>query len=305
MKISVYITVYNVGSFLSKAIASVISQTLKPYEIVIIDDCSTDNSQDIIRNYYNKYPDLIKPIYNNKNLGITKSRNIALSHCSGEIITYLDGDDIYYPEKIKLEYGMLKKNTELKCVFSNFNYIDENGNNIGQFASVDEQPISGEIFSSVFARQMNVRSGGSLRSEMFYKDCLIKTGLYDEKLLFWDDWDLHIRMSKYYQFGYCPNINSAYRKWSGSINAMPLEYHFRDQIRIYNKNKILIQDLLKNEQSFINNRVYAKIKGLFIDIIKKTKRDNNFFHTIYYCIYFISTFRTRKSISEVLNSLHK
>ena len=138
---------------------------------------------------------------------------------------------------------------------------------------------------------------------MFYKKCLIKTGNFATNLISWDDWDIHIRMSKFFKYGYCPRINSAYRKWSGSLNSLPLEFHYRDQMIIFNKNKKLIQNLKEKEKSFIRNRVYSKIKYLFIQIMEKSRQDKYFFRTIYYCIHFIVTFRTRKSISVALRTL--
>ena len=91
--ISVYITSFNKDKYLSQAIISVLNQSLAPKEIIIVDDCSTDNSRNIIEKFASQYPYIIEPIYNENNLGVTRSRNIALSHCTGEIITYLDGDD--------------------------------------------------------------------------------------------------------------------------------------------------------------------------------------------------------------------
>ena len=300
---SVVIPTYNRENIIKKAIDSVLSQSFQDFEIIIIDDCSTDNSRNIIEKFASQYPYIIEPIYNENNLGVTRSRNIALSHCSGEVITYLDGDDLFYKNKLQSEYELLQKDPSIHCVYSNFNKIDENGNLIGIFASPSEDPITGDIFSATFSNQMNVSSGGYFRCEMFYKKCLIKSGNYDTNLISWDDWDIQIRMSKFFKYGYCSNINSAYRKWSGSLNSLPLELHYRDQMIIYNKNKKLIQDLKEKEKSFIRNRVYSRIKGLYIHIMKENIKSQNLLHIIYYCIHFIVTFRTRKSISVALRAL--
>ena len=76
-------------------------------------------------------------------------------------------------------------------------------------------------------------------------------------------------------------------------------------IKIYSKNKLLVQDLKEEEKSHINNKVYSKIKGLFIQIMARNRQEEFFFRTIYYCIHFIFTFRTRKSISVALSALIK
>ena len=101
MKISVYITSYNKEKYINKSIDSVLDQTLKPDEIIIVDDCSSDKSQEIIAGYNNQYPDIIKAIYNERNFGISRTRNIAISYCSGDIITFIDADDYFFPWKIE------------------------------------------------------------------------------------------------------------------------------------------------------------------------------------------------------------
>ena len=101
MGISVYITSYNKEQFLFQAINSVLNQSLKPDEIIIVDDNSQDNSRGIIKGFVSNYPKLIHPVFNERNLGISKSRNIAISHCTRELITFVDADDYFFPEKIK------------------------------------------------------------------------------------------------------------------------------------------------------------------------------------------------------------
>ena len=137
---------------------------------------------------------------------------------------------------------------------------------------------------------------------MFYKSCAEDIGLYDEKRIIWEDWDLRIRMSKKYQYGYCPEVNSAYRKLENSLHNSSPELHYREQIKIYNKNRFLLDDLQADERSLIYNRVYTKIKRLFINIIKNNR---NIFIKIFYFYHFIFSFRTRKSISLVYRTLFK
>ena len=105
--ISVYITSFNKGKYLSQAITSVLNQSLYPEEIIIVDDGSSDDSREIISSFMNRYPELITAIYNKQNVGISKSRNIALKECRGDIVTFLDGDDIFYSNKLLFEYEKL------------------------------------------------------------------------------------------------------------------------------------------------------------------------------------------------------
>lgn len=305
MKISVYITSYNKIQYIEQSIKSVLSQTLKPFEIVIIDDASQDGSQEVIKSYASKYSNLIFPIFNENNLGIANCRNKALRTLSGDLVTFLDGDDFFYPNKLELEYKLLIKSKNTQVVYSNFNYLNESGKIIGSFAKETDNPATGDIFINTYTRNYNVKSGSNYIYEMFYKNCAFEIGLYDTNIKIWEDWDFRIRMSKISKYGYCSKINSVYRQLPDSLHTSHFETHYHEQIKIYNKNKPLIQDLQEEEISLIHNRVYSKMKSLFQQIMDKNRQDKLLFRTIFYYAHFILTFRTRKSISAALRILTK
>ena len=300
--ISVYITSFNKGKYLRQAITSVLNQSLQPEEIIIVDDGSNDNSREIIKGFASRYPEIIKPIINENNYGIAKTRNIAISHCKGELITFVDGDDYFFPSKLESELKIIR-NGNYGCVYSNHVFVDEFSNENGCFADKEDHPVEGDLFIENFTRSFHVNSGSNFHNEMFYKNNAIKIGLYDENIQIWEDWDFRIRMSKKFRYGYCSEVNSAYRRLPTGLHNSSINLHYHEQIKIYNKNKLLIQDLKQQQQSHIHNRVYSKIKYLFIQIMEKSRQDKYFFRTIYYCIHFIVTFRTRKSISAALRAL--
>ena len=303
MKISVYITSYNKIQYIEQSIKSVLSQTLKPFEIVIIDDASQDGSQDLIQSYASQYPDLIFPVFNEKNIGIARCRNKALSLITGDLVTFLDGDDFFYPNKLELEYKQLIKCQNTQVVYSNFNYVDKTGELIDCFAEETDVPATGDIFINTFTRNYNVKSGSNYIYEMFYRNCAFEIGLYDKNIKIWEDWDFRIRMSKIFRYGYCSEINSVYRQLPDSLHTSPFETHYHEQIKIYNKNKPLIKDLKKEEKNYIHNKVYSKIKSLLIKIIEDNRKERNIFQKIYYIFHFILIFRTRKAVSHIIRSV--
>ncbi|GHY71474.1 glycosyl transferase family 2 [Vibrio cholerae] len=99
-KVSVMIVTYNQEDLISETIDSVLNQDYPNLEIVIADDASTDNTPKIIQGYYERYPKIIVPIFNDKNLGITGNSNASFFACTGEYIALLGGDDIFLPGKI-------------------------------------------------------------------------------------------------------------------------------------------------------------------------------------------------------------
>ena len=303
MKISVYITSYNKIQYIEQSIKSVLSQTLKPFEIVIIDDASQDGSRGIIQSYASQYPDLIFPIFNENNLGIANCRNKALRTLNGDLVTFLDGDDFFYPNKLELEYKQLIKSQNTQVVYSNFNYLNESGKITGSFAKETDNPATGDIFINTYTRNYNIQLGSNYIYEMFYKNSAFEIGLYDTNIKIWEDWDFRIRMSKIFRYGYCSKINSVYRQLQDSLHTSHFETHYHEQIKIYNKNKPLIKDLKKKEKIIIHNKVYSKIKSLLIKIIEDNRKKRNIFQKIYYIFHFILIFRTRKAVSHIIRSV--
>jgi glycosyltransferase involved in cell wall biosynthesis len=119
--ISVVLCTYNGEKFLSEQLDSIITQSYKKLEIIIVDDCSNDTTPDII-NSYAKKDSRIKPFFNNANLGFNKNFEKALSLASGEYIAISDQDDIWLPQKIHLLLNNIESNWLL---FSNSSYLGD------------------------------------------------------------------------------------------------------------------------------------------------------------------------------------
>tara|TARA_S200000501_G_scaffold367155_1_gene403081 strand:- start:9371 stop:10303 length:933 start_codon:yes stop_codon:yes gene_type:complete len=303
LRISVYITSFNKGKYLEKSIISVLNQSLKPYELIIVDDFSSDNSREIITAFKNRYPGFVKTFFNEQNHGVARSRNQAISMCKGQIITYLDGDDIFYENKIKTEYDCLVENANTQVVYSNFNYIDENDIPLKLFASVNDNPPEGNIFSNTFLRDYNVSSGGNYIYEMFYKTSYLKAGEYDENVNIWEDWDLRIRMSKDSNYRYCPTLNSAYRKLNKGLHGSNLETHYSEQLKIYLKNKKLLNHLSKDEKNTIKNKIYSRLKFFLIEIITEKRMEGENISALGYLIKFLMVFRMKKAAGFFIKNI--
>lgn len=102
-KISVMIITYNQKHLISETLESVLAQDYENLEIVVADDCSTDGNQEIILDYYNRYPNVVVPVLNSSNLGITGNSNAAFFACTGDLIAVLGGDDLFLPGKLKAQ----------------------------------------------------------------------------------------------------------------------------------------------------------------------------------------------------------
>jgi teichuronic acid biosynthesis glycosyltransferase TuaG len=123
--ISIITPCYNSNDFISETIDSVINQTYKNWELIIIDDCSTDNSVEIVQKYLEK-DSRIKLFVNNKNSGAAVSRNFGLLKSSGRFISFLDSDDLWEPQKLETQINFMLDN-DCPISFTKYRLIDEKG----------------------------------------------------------------------------------------------------------------------------------------------------------------------------------
>ena len=111
--ISVIMAVYNCASTLREAIDSILNQTYTNWEFIICDDCSTDNTLEVVREYEKKYPDKFKVIQNEVNSKLSFSLNHCLKYADGEFIARMDGDDISVPERFEKQIRYLKEHPDV------------------------------------------------------------------------------------------------------------------------------------------------------------------------------------------------
>lgn len=120
--VSVNMAAYNAGKYIAEAIQSVLNQTYKNWELIIINDCSTDSTAEEISKFKDER---IKVFHNEQNEGIVYTRNRALHYSQGKYISVLDADDVYLPEKLKTQVEFLEGYDDYAMVGSAFRFIDE------------------------------------------------------------------------------------------------------------------------------------------------------------------------------------
>jgi glycosyltransferase involved in cell wall biosynthesis len=241
MKISVFVTSFNQKYYLVEAIESVLTQTFQPFEIIIVDDCSTDGSQEVIREYAQAYPDLIRPFYHERNLGIPKNKSFALEQVKGELVTYLDGDDRFLSKKLEMELETFKHHPEAPIVYSNVYYLVEEKKQRIKWYQGKTSPPTGNVFKETFAREFP--RGSLFRNELIAYPCLQETGFFNPDFAMYHDWDLRIRLTKRFKVTYCPTLLAEYRVHSEGISRSDPERHIDELIRVYVRNHSLLDSL--------------------------------------------------------------
>lgn len=123
--VSVIMPAYNAEKYIEQAIRSVQKQTVRSWELIVVDDCSTDKTAEQIRRLAAEDMRII-PVYSETNHGAAESRNIALRQCRGEFVALLDADDVWHPQKLERELERARE-TDADLVYSSYAMIDEQG----------------------------------------------------------------------------------------------------------------------------------------------------------------------------------
>ena len=253
MTISVYITSYNQKDYLIEAIDSVLAQTLRPDQLIIVDDCSSDGSLDVIRGYAAQYPDLITPIFHAQNAGVAQTRIDALNAVTSEYATYVDGDDRLLPEKLEREMAALRANPTARIAFANVGYIDADGQRTGQWAAPGERVPQGDVVHQVFAREFPRRM--LYRHEMVHYPTWRAIGFYDPTLGWLEDWEMRIRLTKRCQTVYVNEVLSEFRQHGSGLSSAKVTLRLAAGEYVIRKNTPLLADLDEAERDLIMKKL--------------------------------------------------
>lgn len=157
-KVSICVVTYNQEKYIRQCLQSIVDQkTNFDFEVIVGDDCSTDNTPDIVLDFWNKYPNIIIPILNKKNLGPT--RNYIQTHlrARGEYIAHMDGDDFSYPGKLRIQANYLDLNNNLVLIWHGVDVV----NNLGHKRHV-LSPYLNTLLDATNITQRDVLKYGSL-----------------------------------------------------------------------------------------------------------------------------------------------
>ncbi|MFH1662242.1 MAG: glycosyltransferase family 2 protein [Candidatus Falkowbacteria bacterium] len=189
--VSVIIPTYNRAGLLKKSVGSVLSQTFKDFEIIIINDGSTDNTENVIKSFNDSR---IKYIKNKKNRGAGAARNIGIKIARGDYIAFQDSDDEWLPEKLKKQIEVFKSvSPSVGVVYSGYLLFKNNKKIYIPLKKYKKRSgnIHKELLSGSFVGTSTM---------LVKKECFEKVGMFDENLDTLEDWELAIRLSKDYRF---------------------------------------------------------------------------------------------------------
>lgn len=210
--VSVIIPVYNQAQFIGQTIDSVLAQTFTDYEIIVVDDASTDNTAQVLAGY----KDHIRLISLETNTGPAVTRNIALGMAQGEFIAFLDSDDLWYPRRLDITVSYLRKDFNVDLVCGAWDHINETGRTIEEL----NQPSKFQSqVDTDFLRTLAVRGNLLATSALLIRrKCFECCGLFDTNLKRSMDWDLWLRMATHgHKIAMIDQPVSRYRRHQGNL----------------------------------------------------------------------------------------
>ena len=199
--------VYNGEQYVADAVESVLAQTYKNVEIVIVNDGSTDASHEKVLPYLH-LPNL--QYVEQQNKGVAAARNAGIRAATGELIAFLDQDDLWLPDKLAGQVAYLSKNPDVLLVHANQGHIDENGEAVEIDWPTD---ACGNCF-----REMFVQNRIAVLTVLMRRECFEKVGFFNEKLSGSDDYEMWLRVARQAPIGYLNQRVALYRFHGSNVS---------------------------------------------------------------------------------------
>lgn len=257
--VSIILPTFNGANYIKESIESILDQSYKNWELIIVNDCSTDDTLKIISDYSAK-DSRIKIISNNINQKLPQSLNIGFEEANGEYYTWTSDDNAFKPDAIKFMVEYLEKNPDTDLISCDFDIISEDGVFQNKFSDLvkDRNPLQ-------LAIQCNVGA-----CFMYRKETAGKVGLYNPELFCAEDYDYWCRLALAGRIAYCNENLYKYRKNSKSLSETKQDI-VREKSLIIRKlyTKKLIKKYKKQYKNFyvsqivlpsIKNFIYTKQK---------------------------------------------
>jgi glycosyltransferase involved in cell wall biosynthesis len=291
VEVSVIIPAYNAEKTVRESIQSVLEQTFKNLEVIVVNDGSTDRTLEIV----SSLKDSRITIISSKNSGPSAARNLGIKYACGQYVSFLDSDDLWLPSKLEDQLNILKTSNEAKVVYSWVDNIDEGGFRLGVGS---RSTISGDAYPYLLVSNF-IRNGSNILTE---RSCLNETGFFNVNLRGPEDRDMWLRLASKYKFVVCPKVHILYRQSPNSLSSnvenqaenayrmlelayhrAPSQYHYLKPKSYFNVNIALcvkaFQSPCRRQFIFQGLNLYLKIafqspkiliKGISIKIIAKS-----------------------------------
>ena len=263
-KVSVIVPTYNRANRLEGTLRSIVSQTYQDFELIVVDDGSTDNTSKVIESFPSAQYLPMK-----KNSGVSKARNIGLACAKGEFICFLDSDDLWKEKKLEIQIHWMESNTDNQVCYTDEIWV-RNGVRVNQMNK--HRKYTGDIFRHCLALCIVSPSSVMIRAKLFNE-----IGNFDESLPACEDYDLWLRIAAKYAFHFIEE--PLIIKQGGHGDQLSRKYWGMDRFRVAALKKLLDQDSLDQEKlKLTRSSLVEKCSVLIQGFKKRGKKEDEFFY---------------------------
>lgn len=247
---------YNASKYLNEAIQSILSQTFKDWELIIINDGSTDNTEDIVKKYINNGVKDIKYDYQ-KHSGLASARNKAIKLSQGEWIAILDQDDIWYPDKLEKQLHSISKYPKAQLHFSNSEWFYDNGTILRR--TIEDKKFTDGLIQDAFYRLLLEDCFIDTETVLIKKKILIDCGGFEEKYHYIADYDMFLKIANKYPICYQDEILARWRLHPAQITQRLKDLRYMEYIDLFEnilKKHLLPQDIKNGVENVITSNAF-------------------------------------------------
>jgi glycosyltransferase involved in cell wall biosynthesis len=194
---SVIIPLYNKEKFVENAVNSILKQTFSDFEIIIVEDCSTDKSWDVVSKIAS---DKIKIVQHEKNKGLSASRNSGIKIANANYLTFLDADDVWKPNYLAKIHALIQQFPEAKLLATNYEELYPNNVVVlpkNNSSNIEKDGIINDFFQTSLAQPLYCSCSLCVEKSVF-----VTIGYFDEKITFAEDIDFNIRANNRFKLAY-------------------------------------------------------------------------------------------------------
>ena len=226
---SVIIPAYNSASFIGQALESVYAQTLQDFELIVVDDGSTDNTWEIIQAWKRQFGNVLVADRHSENRGPAAARNAGIRKAKGEFVAFLDSDDLWVPDHLAHAREAFLCHGRRAGLFAGLTRVLNTERALFEFPwpPPPPQPASSHLLQTCYFQTSTV---------CVQRDLLIEIGGFAERLTCHEDWLLFLKLSKRTLFVHSPCVESIFRRRDGSVTALGTQMSrpmYRDRIKAY------------------------------------------------------------------------
>jgi len=229
--VSVVVPTYNRGHLLPDAIKSIENQTYSKYEIIVVDDGSTDDTEAVCK-------DLNVIYIKQENAGASAARNTGIRKCNGEFVAFLDSDDVWHPKKLEKQVGFFQQHPECGLVHTDTEVV-------GVDESYSFSPVGYQRFEKIrHIESVVLNPYFGMPTVMIPKHVLDEIGLFDESIATAEDLDLFLRIAMRYPVGYMNETMLVVRKGEDNLSGGADSYEDNEYVftRFFQKNNEYFKD---------------------------------------------------------------